>query len=285
MVKHSQTICRQELASTKQKWFLKWQSLILFFNTRSFIFLFFILFTELAQSNKLGFFSLISKRCHLGNHISLSMLLRSSPPRVFLEKGIREICSKSTGKHPCRSKISIKLLRNFIKIAPWHISAVNVLHILRIPVLKNIYVGLNLAFPVSIINTFQINASFLYLSIPEVLWFFSVSIGMEHWPDMGQHIYIFRSLYIFRGGSRTAVTSKMEFFLIIVNGWKPLTISTKCSILDVTAALDLPLILLKAFYQYQISKFSKTVYSFLYNLFIQFFQLKKLVSNQIINPF
>ena len=26
-----------------------------------------------------------------------------------------------------------------------------------------------------------------------------------------------------RGGSRTAATSKMERFVIIVNGWKPLT--------------------------------------------------------------
>ena len=41
-----------------------------------------------------------------------------------------------------------------------------------------------------------------------------------------------------RGGSRTAATSKMECFVIIVNGWKPLTIITKRSILDVAAALD-----------------------------------------------
>ena len=45
-----------------------------------------------------------------------------------------------------------------------------------------------------------------------------------------------------RGGSRAAATSKMECFAIIVNGWKPLTIITKPSILDVPAALDPPLI-------------------------------------------
>ena len=45
----------------------------------------------------------------------------------------------------------------------------------------------------------------------------------------------------FRGGSRAAATSKMERFVIIVNGWKPLTIITKRSILDVAAALDSPL--------------------------------------------
>ena len=48
---------------------------------------------------------------------------------------------------------------------------------------------------------------------------------------------------IFRGGSRAAAISKMEHFVIIVNGWKPLTIVTKRSILDVAAALDRPLIL------------------------------------------
>ena len=43
------------------------------------------------------------------------------------------------------------------------------------------------------------------------------------------------------GGSRAAATSKMECFMIIVNGWKPLTIITKHSILNVAAALDPPL--------------------------------------------
>ena len=44
-----------------------------------------------------------------------------------------------------------------------------------------------------------------------------------------------------RGGSRTAATSKMECVVIIVNGFQPLTIITKRSILDVAAALDPPL--------------------------------------------
>ena len=46
---------------------------------------------------------------------------------------------------------------------------------------------------------------------------------------------------ILRGGSRTAATSKMELFVIIVNGFQPLSIITKCSILDVAAVLDPPL--------------------------------------------
>ena len=44
-----------------------------------------------------------------------------------------------------------------------------------------------------------------------------------------------------RGGSRAAATSKIERFVIIVNGWKPLTIITKRSVLDVAAALNPPL--------------------------------------------
>ena len=41
----------------------------------------------------------------------------------------------------------------------------------------------------------------------------------------------------------TAATSKMERFVIIVNGFQPLTIITKLSILDVAAALDPPLVM------------------------------------------
>ena len=48
-----------------------------------------------------------------------------------------------------------------------------------------------------------------------------------------------------KGGPRTAATSKMELFEIIVNGFQPLTIITKCSILDVAAALDPPLTMLQ----------------------------------------
>ena len=50
------------------------------------------------------------------------------------------------------------------------------------------------------------------------------------------------TLPVARGGSRVAATSKMERFVIIVNGWKPLTIITKHSILDVAAALGPPLV-------------------------------------------
>ena len=51
-----------------------------------------------------------------------------------------------------------------------------------------------------------------------------------------------KSKVINRGGSRTAATSKMEHFVIIVNGWNPLIIITKSSILDTAAFLDPPFI-------------------------------------------
>ena len=46
---------------------------------------------------------------------------------------------------------------------------------------------------------------------------------------------------VVRGGSSAAATSKMERFVIIINGLQPLTIITKHSILNVAAALDPPL--------------------------------------------
>ena len=47
--------------------------------------------------------------------------------------------------------------------------------------------------------------------------------------------------WVHRGGSRTAAISKMELFVIIVNGFQPITIITKSSILDVAAVLETPL--------------------------------------------
>ena len=46
-----------------------------------------------------------------------------------------------------------------------------------------------------------------------------------------------------RSGSRAAATSKMEGFVIIVNGCKALTTITKRSILDVAAVLGPPLVI------------------------------------------
>ena len=62
---------------------------------------------------------------------------------MFLRKGALKICSKLLGEHPCRSVISIKLLRNFIEIALQHeCFPANFLHIFRIPFYKSAYRGL-----------------------------------------------------------------------------------------------------------------------------------------------
>ena len=63
-------------------------------------------------------------------------------------------------------------------------------------------------------------------------------------------ILIFSSI---RGGSRAAATSKMERFVIIVNGLKPWTVIKKRSLLDVAAAPDPPLSILLIFQQTQTS--------------------------------
>ena len=57
----------------------------------------------------------------------------------------------------------------------------------------------------------------------------------------------FNFLKVDRGGSRTAATSKVKHFVIIVSDFQPLTIITKCSILDVAVVLGLPLVELLKF--------------------------------------
>ena len=64
---------------------------------------------------------------------------------------------------------------------------------------------------------------------------------------------------ILSGGSRAAATSKMERFVTVVNGFQPLTIMTKRSILDVAAALDLPLILNAALINFNFKLYVQTV--------------------------
>ena len=57
-------------------------------------------------------------------------ICRSSPPKVFLGKGVRRIGSKLIGEQPCWSSISIKLQSNFTEITIRHgCSPVNLPHI------------------------------------------------------------------------------------------------------------------------------------------------------------
>ena len=50
----------------------------------------------------------------------------------------------------------------------------------------------------------------------------------------------------------------MECFVIIVNGWKPLAIISKRSILDVAAVLDSPLLLVQIFMVPVVTKLDET---------------------------
>ena len=61
-------------------------------------------------------------------------------------------------------------------------------------------------------------------------------------PSGVLQFYLSINYYISRGGFRTSATSKIDRFLIIISGFQPLNIITKCSILDVTGVLDPPLI-------------------------------------------
>ena len=88
--------------------------------------------------------------CLCNSDLKLKLIKdRSSPPEVFLQKGILKICIKFTGEHPCRSvisiklfpcrsAISIKLLCDFVEIILWQgCSPVNLRHIFRTPFYKN----------------------------------------------------------------------------------------------------------------------------------------------------
>ena len=71
---------------------------------------------------------------------------------------------------------------------------------------------------------------------------------------------------LLRGESRTAAISKMEHFVIIVNGFQPLTIITKRSILDVTAVLDPFLVPYKIHYT-RIWNVIRSVYSHIWTVY------------------
>ena len=130
---------------------------------------------------------------------------RSSHREVFLGKVVLKICRKLTGEKPCWIVISITFHSNVIEFTLRHgCSPVILLHIFSTPFPKNTSGRLLLKLEKQIAKT------------------------------------IITLTYI-KGGSRAAVTSKMEYLVIIVNGWNPLTIITKHSILDVAAALETPL--------------------------------------------
>ena len=60
---------------------------------------------------------------------------------------------------------------------------------------------------------------------------------INQWNTLNPNIHN-SSSYNIRGGSRTAATSKMKRFVIIVNGFHPLTIIKKRSILELIPAVN-----------------------------------------------
>ena len=103
------------------------------------------------HTRKNSVFGHFSRNVFLSNYFKVSFMVnwssRTSHPEVFLRKGVLKICSKSTGKHPCWSVISIKLLCNFVEIAFRHgCSPANLLHIFRILFPKSTYRRLLLQF-------------------------------------------------------------------------------------------------------------------------------------------
>ena len=73
---------------------------------------------------------------------------------------------------------------------------------------------------------------------------YSSSVDSKTWT-LGMYLLQSNKSKGIRVGSRAAASSKMERYVIIVNGFQPLTIITKHSILDVAAALDPPLGMIK----------------------------------------
>ena len=70
--------------------------------------------------------------------ILVTSIFRRSPPAVFLRKGVLKICSKFTGEHPCRSGISIKLLKSHFSMGAF---PANLIHNFRISFYKKNYGG------------------------------------------------------------------------------------------------------------------------------------------------
>ena len=88
--------------------------------------------------------------------------------------------------------------------------------------------------------------SFIYLCLYLFIYLCMLIIDLL-FTKLFLYIIFLDLLSIIRGGSRATATSNMDRFVIIVNGWKPLTIIAKHYILDVAAALDPPLMVFKLF--------------------------------------
>ena len=85
----------------------------------------------------LFFKEISSVNTFLSKIFSNNIKIQKYPSKGVLKKSVLKICSKFTGKHPCRSVFSIKLQSNFIEITLRHgCSSVNLLHFFRTPFLN-----------------------------------------------------------------------------------------------------------------------------------------------------
>ena len=100
-------------------------------------------------------------------------------------------------------------------------------------------------FKISFWKVFQ--NTWLKISCISVSKFHIIKLPKSVIGDNERNIWAFdvsfqQTLSLSRGGSRATATSKMEHFVIIVNSFQPLTITTKRSILHIAAVLDPPLL-------------------------------------------
>ena len=146
---------------------------------------------------------------------------RSSRPEMFYRKYFLRNFAKFRGKHLYESLFFNKVA-TLLKRGPWHRSfPVTFARFLRTPFLTE---------------------HLRWLLLNE-LWFCYANLTTLFNHVFKSFLATALVLYpLIRGGSRTAATSKMEFFVIIVNGFHLLTIFTKSSILGVAAILDPPLL-------------------------------------------
>ena len=78
---------------------------------------------------------------------------------------------------------------------------------------------------------------YLYYQLLHIRWWTYLSWIASHVDGSNKYQFWHCFAWI-RDGFRTAATSRVELFVIIVNGFQPLTIITKSSILHVAAVLD-----------------------------------------------
>ena len=101
---------------------------LLFFSPLGNVFMRAVTRSKMGRENVFNWDKIITRDETVFVPLSWAWNSRSSPPWVFLRKGVLKIYSKFTGEHPSISVILIKLLCNFVEITHQHgCSPVNLL--------------------------------------------------------------------------------------------------------------------------------------------------------------